>query len=88
MTELSSLAMPLEAIEMIVASYMLAMYTHERGICTLCGNRGVVDTRGVRSPAGLEAGRLNYCLCPNGMALRGQGADLPHWLTQQPGGTP
>lgn len=38
--------------------------------CTLCGNGGVIDSRGVKTPAGLEAGRLNWCICPNGQALR------------------
>lgn len=40
--------------------------------CTLCGNRGVIDSRGVATPAGLVVGRLNWCLCPNGQALRKQ----------------
>lgn len=44
--------------------------------CTLCGNRGWIDTRGLRTPAGVEVGRLNYCLCPNGQALRAQGVDI------------
>lgn len=43
----------------------------DHGLCSLCGNRGIVDTRGrAISPRGLDAGRLNYCICPNGQALR------------------
>jgi hypothetical protein len=47
--------------------------------CTLCGNYGIIDTRDVRTPAGVTVGRLNYCICPNGTAMRAQGALLrPH----------
>ena len=43
------------------------------GLCTLCGNQGVVDTRTTAvSPAGVSSGRLNWCICPNGQALRGR----------------
>lgn len=38
--------------------------------CTLCGNTGIIDTRGTRTPAGWEVGRLNWCLCPNGQLMR------------------
>lgn len=42
-------------------------------LCTLCGNRGIIDTRGrAISPAGQEAGKLNYCICPNGQCGRVQ----------------
>ena len=40
--------------------------------CTLCGNIGWIDSRGVKTPAGLEVGRVNWCVCPNGRALRDQ----------------
>jgi hypothetical protein len=41
------------------------------GLCSLCGNMGVIDTRGrAISGAGIDAGRLNYCICPNGDAGR------------------
>lgn len=40
-------------------------------LCSLCGNRGIIDTRGrARSAAGVEAGKLNWCVCPNGQAYR------------------
>lgn len=40
------------------------------GLCGLCGNNGLINTR-VVSPAG-QAVELNnaYCICPNGRALR------------------
>lgn len=38
--------------------------------CTLCGNSGVIDTTGVQTAAGVLVGRKNFCLCPNGQALR------------------
>jgi hypothetical protein len=38
--------------------------------CGLCGNHGVIDTRGVKTPAGMDAGGLFYCICPNGRALK------------------
>jgi hypothetical protein len=47
--------------------------------CTLCGNYGVIDTRDVRTPGGVLVGRLNYCLCPNGQALKEAKADLKEW---------
>lgn len=51
-----------------VTEYWLAFYVDE--LCTLCGNYGWIDTRGVVSPAGVPVGRLNYCICPNGQTFR------------------
>lgn len=51
-----------------VTRYWLECYAD--GVCTLCGNHGVIDTRGVTTPAGVPAGRVNYCICPNGQAMR------------------
>lgn len=46
--------------------------------CGLCGNGGVLDTRGVRTAAGLECGGRFWCICPNGRALKHQtGTDHP-----------
>lgn len=45
--------------------------------CTLCGNTGIVDTRGARTPAGLLVGRLNWCVCPNGRAMASGASGLP-----------
>ena len=60
----------------IVTNYWLAFYSG-CGHCELCGNHGFIDTRGTRTPAGLHVGRVHYCICPNGQALRDQGAQLP-----------
>lgn len=41
-----------------------------QGLCGLCGNAGVFDTRWVaKSPAGEPAGVLAYCICPNGTRM-------------------
>lgn len=43
----------------------------ESKICTLCGNSGEIDTRATAiSATGVRAGRLNYCICPNGRRKR------------------
>lgn len=45
--------------------------------CGLCGNTGVIDTRGrLETPAGVPCGVLRFCLCPNGRAWKKGGADL------------
>lgn len=51
-----------------VTEYWWAFYNY--GHCSLCGNSGRIDTRGVKTAAGVPVGRLNYCICPNGQALR------------------
>ena len=51
----------------------LAEFVSDNGHCCLCGNRGVIDTRGkVFTPVGLECGKRVHCICPNGRALRKQ----------------
>lgn len=46
--------------------------------CGLCGNSGVVDTRGkVVSPRGEDCGIRAYCICPNGRAIKRLGVLLP-----------
>lgn len=58
-----------------VVNYWHGHYTN-KGLCSLCGNSGVIDTRGVRSAAGVECGRLNFCICPNGQVMREQAPDF------------
>jgi hypothetical protein len=42
-----------------------------KGHCMLCGNHGVVDTRGkVQTPAGVQCGGVAYCICPNGRRMK------------------
>jgi hypothetical protein len=39
--------------------------------CGLCGNTGILDTRGkVKSPGGDDCGVRAYCICPNGRAIK------------------
>ena len=47
--------------------------------CGLCGNSGVVDTRGrVKSPVGDDCGVRAFCICPNGRAAKAHcGGVLP-----------
>lgn len=45
--------------------------------CCLCGNYGIIDTRGkIRTPAGVECGKRVFCVCPNVRALKAGGANL------------
>lgn len=57
-----------------VTEYWLAHYVEAEsgiGLCSLCGNTGIIDTRhSAISPAGINSGRLNWCICPNGQAMR------------------
>jgi hypothetical protein len=58
-----------------ITDYWFAHYVSETGHCSLCGNHGVIDTTDSPNgytPAGLSVGRRNYCICPNGQALRMQ----------------
>jgi len=41
-----------------------------KGHCGLCANRGWIDTRGIKTPAGFECGALLWCICPNGRTLK------------------
>lgn len=42
-------------------------------MCSLCANQGIIDTRLTAiSPKGNYLGRINYCICPNGQAIRKQ----------------
>ena len=52
--------------------------------CGLCGNSGVVDTRGkVVSPRGEDCGVRAFCICPNGRSIKHDlGDSLPPEKTQ------
>jgi len=40
-------------------------------LCSLCGNRGIIDTRStVISHAGVKSGKEQFCICPNGLTMR------------------
>jgi hypothetical protein len=53
-----------------------------KNMCSLCGQAGVIDTRGIRTPANFECGGLHYCICPNGRALKAGSAPKEEWLNQ------
>lgn len=56
-----------------VTAYWLEHYgtNDDRGLCSLCGNSGVIDTRQTAiSAVGVNSGRVNWCICPNGQAMR------------------
>jgi hypothetical protein len=49
----------------------------KKNYCCLCGNYGVIDTRGkMFTPAGFECGDKVFCVCPNGRGWKNGGADL------------
>lgn len=56
-----------------LSNYWLKYYLNpETKLCSLCGNRGMVDTQKTAiSAAGVNSGKINFCICPNGLALRG-----------------
>jgi len=59
-----------------VTQYWLDHYLG-RNVCALCGNSGRLDTtQSARSPRGESVGRVHYCLCPNGQAMRAHGTVL------------
>lgn len=55
-----------------VENYWMKYYvSDEAGLCSLCGNSGFIDTRTTAiSAASVNAGRKNYCICPNGQTYR------------------
>lgn len=55
-----------------VTDYWYEHYVNENvELCSLCGNTGKIDTRGTAiSAAGTDAGRVNFCICPNGQKMR------------------
>ena len=59
----------------IVTQYAMAYYVTNQ--CTLCGNSGIIDTRGAMTAAGVPVGRLNWCICPNGQAYRNLCGGIP-----------
>lgn len=72
------LAIQEKAIEEYAWNYM----NNDVHLCSLCGNSGIIDTRGTAiSGAGIDAGKLNHCICPNGRAMREEGTDLMAALT-------
>lgn len=52
-----------------MTDFWLENYARD-GHCGLCGNRGRIDTRGMKTSSGIECGGRFICLCPNGQAIR------------------
>lgn len=50
--------------------------TKKEGICSLCGQSGIIHTEAARTEAGTRTGRANFCICPNGQAKRASGLDI------------
>lgn len=60
-----------ELIDDLLNTLWLRWYVGADTLCTLCGNTGRIDTTATaRSPAGVMAGRVNFCICPNGRSMR------------------
>jgi len=53
-----------------------------KNMCSLCGQVGIIDTRGIKTPANFECGGLHYCICPNGRTLKAHNAPKEEWLKQ------
>ncbi len=54
-----------------LSRYWLDNYLSDSGLCSLCGNTGRIDTTlTAASHAGVRSGRVNFCICPNGVACR------------------
>lgn len=64
-----------------ITKYWLDHYSNDKNcLCSLCGNSGVIDTRLTAiSAAGVNSGRLNYCICPNGQIMRKNGWELKRY---------
>ena len=57
----------------ILTKYWLKHYIDEEtGLCSLCGNTGVIFIKIVMNPSGkvLKRDYTTYCVCPNGRNLR------------------
>ena len=52
-----------------IADYWAEFYINDKH-CSLCGNQGLIDTRAVQTTTGKSVGRKNFCICPNGQAIR------------------
>jgi hypothetical protein len=62
-----------------LADFWLAEYAPNHNCC-LCGNSGVIDTRGkVFTAAGVECGAKVYCICPNGRQIAKPSALTRTW---------
>jgi hypothetical protein len=61
----------------VLREYWQEYYCESHCHCTLCGNSGTINTTGTLTPLGVEVGRLNWCICPNGQILRKMNFPFP-----------
>lgn len=55
-------------VKAVVTQYWLEHYAGR--YCSLCCNRGVIDSTHACVPERSYGGRVNYCICPEGMSQR------------------
>ena len=54
-----------------MADLWMAEFLSAQGYCCLCGNDGVIDTRGkLKTRTGIDCGARVYCICPNGRKMK------------------
>ena len=75
----------MSALDEVVFDRWEEGFVHPTGFCGLCGNSGVVDTRGtLSSSTGVECGVIAMCICPTGHGLIERGVkttqQLESWL--------
>lgn len=70
--------MPAPITKNQMTDFWHANYVGADGLCGLCGNHGVIDTRGgLTAPNGRPAaGGRFFCVCPNGQAMKRGGYSL------------
>ena len=60
-----------ELIDAVLTEYWHTHYIDKKTtLCSLCCNTGIIDSTSAVSPIGIQAGKLNFCICPNGRAMR------------------
>lgn len=47
-----------------ITDYAFRYYFTASGLCSLCGQSGVIHTEGIRSPAGVLTGRRTFVFAP------------------------
>lgn len=78
MTDFAGVAEAFEAVKAYVRDEADEAWLEfrDRMLCGLCANTGIVNTRGMRSPAGVTCGVRTFCICPNGRAMKQQDAAI------------
>ena len=59
--------------EAVLGNYWMENYfDNETGLCSLCGDTGIIETA-PKTPTGKPLGTFkNYCVCPNGRSIKVQ----------------